>query len=145
MSIEDISSIWAQDAPIDETNLIRESKRIPELHSKYYNIFFKEALLVKKYKAEMKTLSFDKMEYYGGSMAEEDLVERGWKPFQLKVIRGDIDKYIQADKDVINLSLKIDYHTARAEFCESIIKTIHSRNFVIKGIIDILKFQAGEY
>lgn len=145
MSIEDISSMWASDAPIDETNLIRESKRIPELHSKYYNLFFNEALRVKKYKAEMKELTLDKTEYYSGNMAEEDLVERGWRPFQLKVIRQDMDKYIQADKDIINLGLKIDYHMARADYLEDIIKSIHSRNFIIKSMIDVMKFQAGEY
>jgi hypothetical protein len=69
----------------------------------------------------------------------------GWKPFQLKVLRGDLDKYIQSDKDIINLSLKIDFHSANANYLEDIIKTIHSRNFVIKNMIDILKFQAGDY
>jgi hypothetical protein len=56
-----------------------------------------------------------------------------------------MDKYIQADKDVIALSLKIDFHSANANYLEDIIKTIHSRNFVIKNMIDILKFQAGDY
>mgnify|MGYP000849773728 CR=1 FL=1 len=145
MSIEDIGSMWASDAPIDESNLVLASRRIPELHSKYYNMYFKEALLVKKFKAQLKELQLAKSEYYSGSMAEEDLKERGWKPFQLKVIRQDLDKYTQADPDIINLSLKIDYHIARADYLEDIIKSIHSRNFIIKSMIDVMKFQAGEY
>jgi hypothetical protein len=87
----------------------------------------------------------DKRNYYDGSMAEEDLREKGWKPFRLKVIRNDLDKYIQADKEVIKLSLTIDFHTANANYLEDIIKTIHSRNFIVKNMIDILKFQSGEY
>ena len=145
MSTDEISELWAQDARIDETQLMQESKRIPELHSKYYNLYFKEALKVKKLKADYKELEHAKHEYYSGSMSEEELRERGWKPFRLKVIRQDMDKYMQADKDIINLSLKIDYHSARADYLEDIIKTIHSRNFVIKNMIDIMKFQAGEY
>ena len=78
-------------------------------------------------------------------MDEETLAEYGWKPFQLKVLRGDMDKYIQSDKDIIQLSLKIDYHSANANYLEDIIKTIHSRNFIVKNMIDILKFQAGAY
>ena len=81
MSIEDIGSMWASDAPIDESNLVLASRRIPELHSKYYNMYFKEALLVKKFKAQLKELQLAKSEYYSGSMAEEDLKERGWKAF----------------------------------------------------------------
>ena len=142
---DDINEMWAKDAPIDETNLIGESKRIPQLHSKYYSMYFNEALRVKKLKADLAELKRDKMEYYGGSMAEEDLKERGWKPFQLKVLRNDMDKYIVGDKDIIKLSLKIDYHTERANYLEDIIKTIHSRNFVIKSMIDVMKFQAGDY
>jgi len=145
MSTDDISELWAKDSPIDETNLVGESKRIPTLHSKYYNMYYKEVLRVKKLRFDYKELERLKFEYYTGSLDEETMRERGWKPFQLKVLRSDLDKYIQADKDIIQLSLKMDYHKARADFLEDIIKTIHSRNFVIKNMIDVLKFQAGEY
>lgn len=86
-----------------------------------------------------------KREYYDGSMSEEELKRNGWRPYQLKVLRADLDKYIQADKDVIKMSLTIDFHTANANYLEDIIKTLHSRNFIIKSMIDVLKFQAGDY
>jgi hypothetical protein len=73
------------------------------------------------------------------------LRERNWKPFQKKVMRQDMDKYIQADSDIIRMSLKIDYHSCRANFLEDIVKTIHSRNFIINNIISVMKFQAGDY
>jgi hypothetical protein len=145
MSTDDISELWAVDCKIDETNLAGESKRIPELHNKYYTLYYKEALKVKKLKADYKELELAKREWFDGSMAEEDLRDRGWKPYQKKVLRNDMDKYMQADKDIVNLSLKIDYHSARANYLEDIIKTIHSRNFIIKNMIDIIKFQAGEF
>jgi len=145
MDTNDIAAIWAADSPIDETNLLGESKRIPSLHSKYYNLYYREVLRVKKLKAEYKELEMDKRNWYDGSMAEEDLREKGWKPFQRKVMRNDLDKHIQSDKDIIKLSLTIDFHTANANYLEDIIKTIHSRNFVVKNMIDILKFQSGDY
>ena len=145
MDTNDISAMWAADAPIDETNLISESKRIPLLHSKYYNLYYREVLRVKKLKAEHKQLEAAKREWYDGSMAEEDLREKGWRPYQKKIIRQDIDKYLQADTDIIKLSLTIDFHTANANYLEDIIKTIHSRNFIVKNMVDILKFQSGSY
>lgn len=145
MSTEDINNIWAEDSRIDESNLAGELKKIPALHNKYYTLYYKEALIVKKLRADYKVLELEKREYYDGSMAEEDLKERGWVPFQKKVLRNDVDKYIQADKDIIRLSLKIDLHSARANFLEDIVKTLHSRNFIIKSMIDIIKFQHGEY
>lgn len=145
MDTNDISALWAKDSPIDETNLVGESKRIPVLHSKYYNLFYREVLRVKKLKAEYKELEARKREYYDGSMAEEDLKENGWKPYQKKVLRNEVDKYIQADRDIIKLSLTIDFHSANANFLEDIVRTIHSRNFIVKNMIDMLKFQAGDY
>ena len=145
MSTDDISEIWAADAVIDETQLAQEAKKIPMLHSKYYNMYYKEALKVKKLRYDYKVLEFDKREWISGDMAEEDLRERNWKPFQKKVMRQDMDKYIQADNDIIKLSLRIDYHSCRANFLEDIVKTIHSRNFIINNIISVMKFQAGDY
>ena len=145
MDTNDIAALWAQDSPIDETNLVGESKRIPQLHSKYYNLYYREVLRVKKLKAEYKELEMEKRNYYDGSMDELTLKEKGWRPFQRKVMRQDLDKHIQSDKDIIKLSLTIDFHSANANYLEDIIKTIHSRNFVIKNMIDILKFQSGDY
>tara|TARA_B100001057_G_scaffold101361_1_gene98477 strand:- start:11138 stop:11575 length:438 start_codon:yes stop_codon:yes gene_type:complete len=145
MDTNDIAALWAKDSPIDETNLVGESKRIPELHSKYYNLYYREVLRVKKLKAEYKELEMEKRNYYDGSMDEVTLREKGWRPFQRKVMRQDLDKHIQSDKDIIKLSLTVDFHTANANYLEDIIKTIHSRNFVVKNMIDILKFQAGDY
>ena len=143
--MDEIIEMWAKDSIIDESNLVNESKKIPALHAKYYNLYYKEVLRVKKLKYDYKELEATKREYYDGSMDEETLAEYGWKPFQLKVLRGDMDKYIQSDKDIIQLSLKIDYHSANANYLEDIIKTIHSRNYIVKNMIDILKFQAGAY
>jgi hypothetical protein len=145
MDTNDIAALWAKDSPIDETNLVGESKRIPELHSKYYNLYYREVLRVKKLKAEYKELEMEKRNYYDGSMDELTLKEKGWRPFQRKVMRQDLDKHIQSDKDIIKLSLTVDFHTANANYLEDIIKTIHSRNFVVKNMIDILKFQSGDY
>ena len=55
-STDDISDIWAADCKIDESNLGGESKRIPELHNKYYSLYYKEALKVKKLKYDYKEL-----------------------------------------------------------------------------------------
>ena len=141
----EISEIWAEDSKVNENDLMNELRNIPSLHSKYYSMYYKEALRVKKLKYDLRELEIDKREWLDGSMAEETLRELGWKPFQKKVMKADMNMLIQGDKDIIKLSLRIDYHTENAMFLESIIKTIHSRNFIIKGMIDILKFQAGEF
>ena len=145
MNFEELNKMWAQDCKIDETNLVRESSRTPELHSKYYNLFYREALRVRKLKADLTELERAKTEYYNGSMDELELKTRGWKPWPLKIIRQDIDKYVESDKDIIELSLRIAMHEENAKYLESIIRQINARNFHIKNMIDMLKFQSGSF
>lgn len=145
MDIEEIEKMWAEDAVIDETNLSSESAKIPKLHSKYYKIYYRAAMKTYKLKADLKVLEKDKIEYYNGTMAEEDLKERGWQPNKLKILRSDMDKYIQSDRDIIDLCLKIDYYSGLSKFLEDILKNINNRSFLIKNCIDWQKFQNGGY
>jgi hypothetical protein len=145
MQLEQLEAMWAEDCKIDETNLARESTRIPELHSKYYKLYIRSATKASKYKSDLKELERIKTEYYNGSMAEEDLKHYGWKQNPLKILKSDIAKYIESDKDIINLCLKIDYQVSYTKFLEDIIRQINNRNFIIKNIIDYMKFTHGGY
>ena len=69
--------------------------------------------------------------------------ERNWKPNQLRILRSDVGKYIESDKDVIDLSLRISYRDATTKYLEDIIKQINTRNFIIKIMIDFIRFQQG--
>jgi hypothetical protein len=143
MQIDEYEKMWAEDSKIDETNLIRESSRIPELHSKYYKLYHRAAMKSLKMKYDLKELERLKSEYYSGTFSEEDLKEKGWKPNPLKILRADISKYIESDKEIIELSLRIEYQASIAKFLEDCIKQINSRNFIIKNIVDLMKFQSG--
>jgi hypothetical protein len=145
MDIEEIEKMWAQDAIIDETNLAKEGSKIPQLHSKYYKIYYRAAMRTNQLKAELKVLERYKTEYYNGTMAEEDLKEKGWKPNPLKILRADLDRYIQSDKDIIQLCLKIDYQNGIAKFLEDVIKQINNRNFILRMQVDFIKFQNGGF
>lgn len=46
----EISEIWAEDSKVNENDLMNELRNIPSLHSKYYSMYYKEALRVKKTK-----------------------------------------------------------------------------------------------
>lgn len=143
MTLEELNELWAKDAKIDESVLGHEAIKIPQLHNKYYTLYSKEVLRFRKNKAELKELEHAKFEWYTGNMAEEDMKARGWRPNSLKILRADVNKYIESDKDIINLSLKIDYQMQLANYLEDIIKQINNRNFMIRAAIDWAKFQSG--
>lgn len=143
MQIDDYEKMWAEDCKIDPTNLVGESARIPVLHSKYYKFYHRAAMKATKLRYDLKELERLKTEYYNGTISEDDLKKYNWKPNPLKIMKAELPRYIESDKDVIELCLKIDYYSSVAKFLEDILRQIHQRNFVIKNEIDILKFQSG--
>lgn len=145
MNIEEYEKMWEVDCKIDETNLVGESSRIPVLHSKYYKLYHRAAMKATKLRYDLKELEKLKYEYYSGSISKEDLQKQGWQPNPLKIMKSEVGRWIETDRDVIELSLKIEYHSSVAKFLEDVIKSINQRNFVIKNIIDVLKFNAGGY
>jgi hypothetical protein len=143
VKIEDIYSEWAKDGEIDQVNISTTASDIPKLHNKYYRFYVEEGLKLKKQRADYKVLIKLKNDYYRGDMDSEELKEHGWDPQPLRILKSDIPTYIDADKDVVEASLKIGVQEAKVEYLESIIRQINNRNFILKSIIDWERFRTG--
>ena len=141
--IEDLAKMWKEDSAINETALTYEAGRIPVLHHKYYNLYVIETLKLKKLKSDMVMLQKEKSEYYGGIMTPERMKELGWKPYQLKVLKSDVPKIVDQDKDIIDFNLQIGYFETLVKFLEDIIKQINNRNFILKTMLDWERFTSG--
>lgn len=143
MTIDEILELWKDDSNIDITELANEAIKIPKLHHKYYEIYVKERLLCKKYESQYKQLKLDKYEFYSQGPNEES-IEKGWElPAKGVLLKQDIPMYMEADKDLINMSLKIGYQQEKVELIESILKSLNSRGFNVKAAIDFIKFTSG--
>jgi hypothetical protein len=71
------------------------------------------------------------------------LSEYGWEPQPLKILKSDVPSYVDSDKDVINLSLKIGTQQEKVDYLESIIRMITNRGFQLKTIVDWERFRTG--
>lgn len=140
MKLEEIQDLWTEDCNWQDDLLDEELLRIPQLHTKYYKIFSQERLLLNKLKNDLVVLKGEKWEYYLGDMPQEDLQERGWEPFLKRPMKADVPRYIEADKDIIGLNLKLAYQQEKVDFLDSIIKSLTARGYNIKGAIDWRKF-----
>lgn len=136
MNIDEIDAMWQVDANMDKTELGDEALKVPKLHHKYYQIFVKERLIYRKYESELKKLKLEKYEFYSQGHTNETM-EKGWVlPSKGLILKTEIPSYMDADPDLINMSLKIGYQLEKIEFLESILKTINNRGFLIKSAID---------
>jgi hypothetical protein len=143
MKLDSIYALWAEDSKIDRMDLGEESLKISSLHQKYSEIYTNEKIALRKYESDLKVLKLEKHEFYTQGPTNETQ-EKGWElPAIGKIIRSDVQQYIDADKDVIQLTLKIGVQYEKVSLLESIIKNLFNRGFQIKNAIDYMKFQAG--
>ena len=143
MHIDTIKQMVEAELKIDGTELGDESLRIPVLHGKFLNIFHDESLVLRKLEADWRTLRKQKWEYYNGKLSQDELKALGWEPFAHRVLRQDMDIYMDADPDISRLASKIDLQKAKVDYLDSVLKAINNRQWMIRNAIEWKKFLSG--
>jgi hypothetical protein len=143
MTFEDLQAEIEKDLAFDETQLDTESLRIPQLHNKYLKHLYSEKLVLKKLRIDLGELTRIKYEYYTGKLDEDTLKELGWEPFQLRVLKNDVDMYLDGDKDMNRIKGRIQLQEERVDYIEATVKAISNRGWLIRNAIDWKKFLGG--
>jgi hypothetical protein len=143
MTLDQLMDEWRKDSPVDSTELAVESLRIPELHSKYLKIYFEERRKLKALEFQTKELFLKKYEYYNGKLSIEELDELKWEPFQKRLMKNEVDMYLNSDKDIIANNIRIVNQQEKLDFLQEVIKNLNQRNFQIKNAIEWRKFTQG--
>jgi hypothetical protein len=144
ISLNEIRKMVESDIKIDNTQLDKESLNIPQMHNKYLCILMDEKLVLKKYEGDYSILKKNKWLYYTGKLSEEQLSELNWEPFELAILRQDVDKFLDSDKELITLKNKIEYQNEKINYLENIVKGISNRIWNIRAAIDWIKFTQGQ-
>jgi|DEB0MinimDraft_10_1074344.scaffolds.fasta_scaffold142570_2 hypothetical protein len=143
MKVEDIMEQWDKDCKLDETELGNESTKIPTLHNKYLKIFLAERVRLFQQKAELKKKRRVLLEYYLGELDQSELEELGRDQFYKKLLKNEVDLYIDSDDMLTDISLKVTLQQEKVDYLESIIKSINNRGFQIKNAIEWNRFITG--
>jgi hypothetical protein len=143
MNIEQIKAQAELDTAIDVNHLDEESTKVPQIHNKYLCILMDEKLLLEKYESNLKILKRDKWLYYSGKLSEEELKRKGWEPFDLNILKQDLDRFIDSDMEVITLSNKLFLQKEKVNYIESVIKIISNKMWNIRSAIEWIKFTQG--
>ena len=143
MKFEEIQKLWTSDCPIDETELAQESVKIPQLHNKYLIFYSNEKLRFKELRFILSGLVKRKRDYYSGRMSAEELEALDWEPFQNKLLKADVQEYIDADEDVIESKKILALQEEKVDYLEAIVKGLSTRGYLIKNAIDWKRFTEG--
>ena len=143
MKFEEIQIAWTRDCEMDETELSHESIKIPQLHNKYLIFYSNEKLKFKEIKYLFAGLIRRKRDYYSGRMTVKELEAADWEPFQLKLLKADVQEYIDADDNVIESKKLLALQEEKVNYLESIVKSLTTRGYLIKNAIDWKRFTEG--
>ena len=146
MDLDTILKQWQTDCEIPKMHLDDASRNTPILHAKYMELLAKAKLTSKRLEFEQKTLLKQKWLYYNGKMDEETLKDLGWNPDPfdgLRVLKGEMDNYYDADPEIQKSEEKIQYYKTIIDTLVNIIDTIKWRHQTIRNIIDWKRFESG--
>jgi len=141
--LDEINNEWAKDAVIEADRLDDHSRDIPRLHAKYSRFLSEERMIMRNLEADRDRLRLAKWERLTGMMSVDELKERGWEPERKRVLKNDVDMYLAADDDMIQLNLRIGLQQEKVKLLESIVHSINSRSFTIGNAVKYLLFKAG--
>lgn len=146
IDLKSIHEMWAKDSVIDPVKLDESSRMAPMLHAKYLELLSTYKLQLKRSEFEQKKLLKLKWEYYNGKMDQERLVDLGWDPDPfngLKVMKGDMDYYYDADPEIQESELKIQYYKNVIDTLTEIISNVNWRSQTIGNMIKWKQFESG--
>ena len=140
MTLDELKLQVKKDLEVDDETLDKESYKNQELYAKYLDHKTNFELLLYKAKGDYKVLFRDKWEYYGGKADAKIYVT---KPFDLKVLKTDLNIYIESDEEIIKLEHKIAYLETTIKYIDGVLRSIQSRGWDFKNAISWKQFEAG--
>ncbi len=138
--------MWKEDSIIDEMKLDESSRDSAKLHSKYLEIYSVNKIKLKKLELDFKVILRDKFMHYNGKLSKEVMDEKGWEydPLNgLTVLKGDMDKWYNADPIVQSHQAKMAYQKELCDTLKEIMENIKWRHQNIKNMIDWRRFTSG--
>ena len=141
MTLDELKKESYKDLPINKiVNIDQESFYNQEIKAKWLDYKSRFELLLARSKGDYQVMYREKWEYYGG---KSDAKIYTSKPFNLKVLKTDLQIYIASDEDIIKISNKIAYLETTIKFIDGVIKSIDNRGWDIKNAITWKQFEAG--
>ena len=140
MDLEQLQELADKDLKINDTELDLESLKTPQLHNKYLKHLTKFKLLLTRSQDDFNRIKREKWEYYTG---KSDPAVYQLKPFNLKILKADVQQYIESDEEWIKANQKVKYLETIVDFLDRTLRQITNRTFTIKNAIDWRKFTSG--
>lgn len=139
MKLEELEDFVESNSEMD-IDLERASRELPQIQSKAILYKVQEQTILKSLILQLDTLMKDKWMHYSGKHTAEHYKKH---PFDLKVMREDMPKFLNADEDIQKMKSRISMQELKIELLEEFLKSLNQRSYQIRSIIDVQKMQKG--
>ena len=140
MDLEQLQELADKRLKINDTELDLESIKTPQLHNEFMKHLTKFKLMLSRAEGELMNTKSVLWEYYTGKADASVYAQR---PFNYKLLRQDVDQYIQSDEAYVKAKQKVDYLSTTVDFLDRTIRQISNRTFTIKNAIEWKRFTSG--
>ena len=140
MTLEELQELTDKKLKINDTELDLEALKTPQLHNEFLKHYNKFRLLLNRTESELAIIKLQKWEYYTG---KADATVYQEKPFNLKVLKSDVHIYMDSDEELQRIDQKEAYLKQIVNYLEQVLRSINTRNFIIKNAIEWKKFTSG--
>ena len=139
--LDKLRELADKDLTIDKSQLDVESIRTPKLHNKWLRLLYekKEELLALEQKKTV--VEKDTWLYYNGKADDDVYKKKG--VFGLKVMKGDLSRFIESDTEIHKIQFLIERKKSEMEFIQKTIEEINRRTFHVNNTIKFLQFING--
>ena len=141
MKLNDLKEMCQKDTKIDSVDLDGYSISIPELANKYHQLRHDEKNTLRFLQGQYKSVKLSRWLYYSGKAEDREYEEN---PFDLKVLKNDIDMFLDADEKIVDIKDKIEEQEEKIKLIEDTAKIIQNASFNISNAIKWKKFLSGD-
>ncbi len=152
MTMEEIEENWQKDCVIDETRFVQCATDQSLLHFKYNRQYHIERKEMRLLQIKLEKLKMEAERFYAGNNTKED-VDRGWKlpawgnsetGRKKNILKSEIERLVNTNPDVIELTLELSSQNDKVEFLESIMSELSRRSFIMNSINEYRKLHGGD-
>lgn len=146
MNLEQLHTEWKSDSQIEFNKLDVSSVETPKLHAKYLELLSTYKLKLKDAEFKQKELMKNKWLWYNGKLDQSEIEKLGWEPDPfdgLRILKGEMQHYVEADPELVASEAKIAYLNTMIETLKEILESIKWRHQTIRNALEWKKFEAG--
>jgi hypothetical protein len=143
MKINEIRDLIKKDTDFIEAecNIDIASLSVPKLCSKYQSLIYDETMALRYFEKEYDIMKCQRTLYYTGKADPEDYQK---EPFDLKVLRSDLDLFLNADNKLNDYKDKVRAQQQKLNYLTEFTKSIMGLSFNVGNAIKWKKFLNGE-